>query len=77
MPGLDGLAAARRIRAIEAETGGNRTPMMALTANAFAEDRAAALDAGLDGFLVKPLDRAQLLKILAEIPGPAPAPLAA
>jgi signal transduction histidine kinase/CheY-like chemotaxis protein len=73
MPGLDGLAAARRIRALE---GGARTPIVALTANAFAEDREAALAAGMDDFLVKPLDRERLRRLLAEI-GYASAPLVA
>jgi signal transduction histidine kinase/CheY-like chemotaxis protein len=75
MPGLDGLAAARQIRELEA--GEMRTPVVALTANAFAEDRDAALTAGMDGFLVKPLDRAQLLRILEGIPDLSPAPLVA
>ncbi|MDI3469524.1 MAG: Two-component hybrid sensor and regulator [Pseudolabrys sp.] len=75
MPGLDGLEAARRIRAHEA--GGRRTPIIALTANAFAEDRDAALTAGMDDFLVKPLDRAQLMQALHHLGGHAPAPLAA
>jgi CheY-like chemotaxis protein len=57
MPNLDGLEATRRIRALEAETGAARTPILALTANAFAEDRDACFAAGMDGFLVKPLDR--------------------
>ena len=39
MPGMDGLEAARRIRANEAEIGAPRTPILALTANASAEDR--------------------------------------
>ena len=60
MPGIDGLEATRRIRAAEAERGGARTPIIALTANAFAEDRDACLAAGMDGFLVKPLDRERL-----------------
>ena len=63
MPGIDGMEAARRIRAAEAETT-RRTPIIALTANAFAEDREACLAAGMDGFLVKPLDREQLLTVL-------------
>jgi len=65
MPGMDGLEATRRIRAIEAESGTPRTPIVALTANASAEDRAACLDAGMDGFLVKPLDRERLAAALA------------
>ena len=65
MPGMDGLEATRRIRAIEAEQEAPRTPILALTANAFAEDRDACLAAGMDGFLVKPLDRERLGAALA------------
>ncbi len=71
MPGLDGLEAARRIRAAEAERGEPRTPIVALTANAFAEDREACLAAGMDGFLVKPLDRERLAAALAGMAKPA------
>ncbi|MBE7217604.1 MAG: response regulator [Caulobacteraceae bacterium] len=60
MPGLDGLETARRLRA-----RGDRTPVAALTANAFAEDRRAALAAGMDDFLVKPLDAGALRAVLA------------
>jgi signal transduction histidine kinase/CheY-like chemotaxis protein len=56
MPRLDGLAAAQLVRAAEAKAGAPRTRMIALTANAFDEDRRAALDAGLDDFLTKPVD---------------------
>ena len=65
MPGMDGLEATRRIRAIEAEQDGARTPIIALTANASAEDRDACLAAGMDGFLIKPLDRERLAVALA------------
>jgi PAS domain S-box-containing protein len=65
MPKVDGLEATRRIRAIEAEAGGTRTPILALTANASAEDRETCLAAGMDGFLVKPLDRERLAAALA------------
>ncbi len=65
MPGMDGLEATRRIRTIEAQTKSPRTPILALTANAFAEDRDACLDAGMDGFLVKPLDRERLAAALS------------
>ncbi len=74
MPGMDGLEATRQIRAIEAETNAPRTPILALTANASAEDREACLAAGMDGFLVKPLDRDRLAAALA---GPASGALAA
>lgn len=60
MPGMDGPAAARAIRA-----GGDTTPILALTANAFAEDRRACLEAGMDDHIVKPLDADALRAALA------------
>jgi len=75
MPGMDGLEAARRIRA--AETGLERTRMLALSANAQAEDREAALAAGLDDLLVKPLDRERLRQVLNTTSHGASNPLAA
>jgi len=65
MPGMDGLEATRRIRAIEAEQDGARTPIIALTANASTEDRDSCLAAGMDRFLIKPLDRERLAAALA------------
>lgn len=68
MPGMDGLDATRRIRAIEAqhqtEFASRRTRIVALTANAYTEDREACLAAGMDGLLVKPLDRERLRDVL-------------
>ncbi|MGB9367225.1 MAG: response regulator, partial [Xanthobacteraceae bacterium] len=64
MPELDGLEATRRIRAAEAAQGLPRTRIVALTANAFGEDRDACLAAGMDDFLVKPLDRDRLAEVL-------------
>jgi PAS domain S-box-containing protein len=65
MPDMDGLEATRRLRALEIESGAARTPILALTANAFAEERDACYAAGMDGFLVKPLDRESLAAALA------------
>jgi len=70
MPGMDGLEAARRIRAIEADAGDKPTRIVALTANAQTEDREAALAAGMDGLLVKPLDRERLREALEAVPRP-------
>jgi signal transduction histidine kinase/DNA-binding response OmpR family regulator len=60
MPGLDGREVTRRIRRAERETGVARTRIIALTANAFDEDRQACLAAGVDEFLTKPVDLARL-----------------
>lgn len=60
MPGMDGPAATRAIR-----ERGDRTPIIALTANAFAEDRKTCLDAGMDDHLVKPLEPDALRMALA------------
>ncbi|WP_018262929.1 ATP-binding protein [Methylobacterium sp. WSM2598] len=65
MPGLDGLEAARRLRAFERARGAAPARLVALTANAGAEDEAAARAAGFDGFLSKPLDLAALPPLLA------------
>ncbi|MBM4181249.1 MAG: PAS domain-containing protein [Betaproteobacteria bacterium] len=59
MPELDGIDATRAIRA--AESPGARLPIIALTANAYEEDRDACLAAGMDGFLSKPIKREALL----------------
>jgi PAS domain S-box-containing protein len=63
LPGLDGLEATRRIRAL-ADNGG-QVPVVALTANASAEDRDACREAGMDGFLAKPVARQSLEETIA------------
>jgi CheY-like chemotaxis protein len=68
MPGSDGTAATRRIRAAEREAGSLRTPIIALTANTLDEDRDACIAAGMDGFLTKPLDRERLAELLNAAP---------
>jgi len=65
MPRLDGIETTRRIRALEASEPGRRTPILALTANTLVEDRYACFEAGMDGFLIKPLDREKLAEALA------------
>jgi PAS domain S-box-containing protein len=63
MPQLDGIEATRQIRAREPD--GRRTTVLALTANTLLEDRYACFEAGMDGFLIKPLDREKLTEALA------------
>jgi signal transduction histidine kinase/DNA-binding response OmpR family regulator len=79
MPGTDGMDATRHIRAQEIENAADegRTPIIALTANAFADDREACLAAGMDGFLTKPLDVERLAAALAFARNPTATPLAA
>ena len=67
MPTLDGIETTRRIRAREAAQPGRKTPILALTANALVEDRYACFEAGMDGFLIKPLDRDKLADALANL----------
>ena len=74
MPDLDGVEATRQIRAREAERSLSRTRILALTANTLVEDRYACFEAGMDGFLVKPLDRDKLSEALDGLkPARAPA----
>ena len=75
MPGMDGLEAARRIRSAEAKNslGQRPTLMLALSANASSDDRAACLAAGLDDLLVKPLARERLCRAIAGLPQPSTA----
>jgi PAS domain S-box-containing protein len=60
MPDMDGIETARRIRAREAETGRARTPIVALTADTVETGKDACIEAGMDGFLTKPVDPAEL-----------------
>jgi PAS domain S-box-containing protein len=65
MPHIDGLEATKMIRDREASRGLRRTPILALSANTQSADRDACLKAGMDDFLVKPLDRDKLDAALA------------
>jgi CheY-like chemotaxis protein len=61
MPRMDGLEATRRLRQRSA-----KPPIVALTANAFAEDRRSCLDTGMDDFLAKPFEPAGLEAMLSK-----------
>lgn len=64
MPVLDGIEATREFRRREADR--QHTPIIALTANATAEDRDQCFDAGMDGFLSKPVTKAALERTLTD-----------
>jgi len=63
MPLMDGYEATRRIRALE-DKAKAEIPIYAMTANAFEEDRQKALDAGLNGHIVKPIDIENLMEVI-------------
>jgi PAS domain S-box-containing protein len=60
MPGMDGIEATRAIRALEEKNFRPRMPIVALTADALETGKRACQEAGMDGFLTKPVDPAEL-----------------
>jgi CheY-like chemotaxis protein len=68
MPVMDGLEATRRIRAMRNDYF-KKVPIVAMTANAFEEDRKAALDAGMNEHVAKPIDVEKLKKVLRKFLG--------
>jgi signal transduction histidine kinase/CheY-like chemotaxis protein/CHASE3 domain sensor protein/HPt (histidine-containing phosphotransfer) domain-containing protein len=64
MPEMDGYDLTRRIREIEASTGRARTPIIACTANALDGESENCMAAGMDDYLVKPVELSQILKKL-------------
>jgi signal transduction histidine kinase len=66
MPELDGIAATRLIRARELSMGLPRKPILALTANALADDKANCLAAGMDDYLTKPFMRRQIVALMGK-----------
>jgi two-component system, sensor histidine kinase len=75
MPVLDGLSATRELREIERRQGLRRTPVIAITANAMAEDRERCLAAGMDDYISKPFRREDLRAALSRIEPAEPAQL--
>jgi CheY-like chemotaxis protein len=78
MPGMDGIEAARAIRKGEAEQGKPRTPIVALTADVLEDGKHSCQEAGMDGFLAKPVNPAELDEmLLALFPGEEPSHIVA
>ncbi len=65
MPVMDGLTATREIRALEREDAGT-IPIIAMTANAYDEDRRKCMEAGMDAHMSKPIDGEVLRKMLVQ-----------
>ena len=63
MPMMDGYEATRQIRALKDKALAS-IPILAMTANAFEEDRKAAMEAGMDGFATKPIDMREVIQLL-------------
>jgi signal transduction histidine kinase/CheY-like chemotaxis protein len=72
MPVLDGIEATRCIRAHEAANGLSRVPIMAMTANAMQGDRERCLEAGMDDYVAKPINQAELMSKLSRFAPAAP-----
>ena len=64
MPVMDGYTATRQIRLLK-EHGGDTVPVIALSANAFEEDKKASFEAGMNGHLAKPINVIELLETLS------------
>ncbi len=69
MPGLDGHQATKVIRMHEVQENVSRTPILALTASVFEEDKNAASAAGMDGFISKPVEMDQMITEIARVLG--------
>jgi len=67
MPGMDGIEATQRIRSAELSAGRAPTPIVALTADVLDAGRQACQDAGMDGFLTKPILPAELDRMIARL----------
>ena len=68
MPDMDGYTATAAIREKERQSGGH-IPIVAMTAHAMQGDAEKCISAGMDGYVSKPIDRAKLFAVIAEVTG--------
>jgi two-component system, sensor histidine kinase and response regulator len=77
MPEMDGFEATSRIRQFEQSAARPRLPIVAMTAHAMKGDRERCFEAGMDGYISKPVRAAELARIIAQFaPGKRPTPVA-
>ena len=67
MPKQNGYEATQAIRSMSDRPDGRTIPIVAMTANAFAEDIAAAHAAGMNGHLAKPIDMDEVVKVICRV----------
>jgi CheY-like chemotaxis protein/HPt (histidine-containing phosphotransfer) domain-containing protein len=73
MPEMDGFETTAAIR-VRDESNGSRTPILAMTANAYPEDRERCLAAGMDGYIAKPLRYEELIELVESLASGDPEP---
>ena len=67
MPKMDGYEATRQIRQLEQDEGRKRTPIVAMSANAFSEDVSKAYGAGMDDYITKPMSLQEIKRVLQSL----------
>ena len=67
LPGVDGLALARLLRARETSRGGNRIPLVGISARSVGDEESLCLAAGMNGFIRKPITGAMLDECLCRV----------
>ena len=67
MPKMDGYEATRQIRQLEQDEGRKRTPIVAMSANAFSEDVSKAYGAGMDDYITKPMSLQEIKRVVQSL----------
>lgn len=66
MPEMDGIEATRQIRSLDSTSQNHNTPIIAMTGNVMEEDRAVCLNAGMNDYITKPLQTAELSRVMKQ-----------